>query len=164
MVVGKSSSINFIERDFSSSRALSKSGLAFLFEERHYRPIGRCCWMPNAAPSTHTPSQSPNISYRRVGHGDLNTDRERAGVCLRDRSVSGKSASAHCRHPHGGAKPTNFIPFLSFISFLRYIPVYEHPPPPEQRQSFDIPTKKKEQKQQLFITPLVRLALFDVSF
>lgn len=62
---------------------------------------------------------------------------------MRDRSVSGKSASAHCRHPHGGAKPTNFIPFLSFISFLRYIPVYEHSPPPEQRQSFDIPTKKR---------------------
>lgn len=82
---------------------------------------------------------------------------------MRDRSVSGKSASAHCRHPHGGAKPTNFTPFLSFISFLRYIPVYEHSPPPEQRQSFDIPTKK-EQKQQLFITPLVRLALLDVSF
>lgn len=81
---------------------------------------------------------------------------------MRDWSVSGKSASAHCRHPHGGAKPTNFIPFLSFISFLRYIPIYEHTPP--NKDKVLTPPPKKEQKQQLFITPLVRLALLDVSF
>lgn len=114
VVVGKSSSINFIERDFSSSRALSKSGLAFLFEERHYRPIGRCCWMPNAAPSTHTPvteRQLPESGARWFKHG------QREKVFAWETGASPERVRVHTVDIHTVEQSLQTL-FLFFLSFL----------------------------------------------
>lgn len=70
---------------------------------------------------------------------------------MRDRSVSGKSASAHCRHPHGGAKPTQLSSFSFYHFFFK---IYSHlrtPPSPWTKTKFWHPHQKRAKTTTIYL-------------